>query len=221
MEIFKEIFRMLFKRRANLYALGIGSVWLLIIALLWLKGIKITLVKDVAMTFGILTTNILFSWQVIDNINRLDDIIYDKNKNLKEKDNINNSIVTVTDATLLETLKEKHSNYEKLLKSRDIVFDAHLSFTLGVVVSIFFILIGSIEYSVRETVETVWGFGLAQAGGFGCFAVGYGELVYSSSTIQKGIRTDWEEANNRRIQLEKKMPHWENRATSHISNAGL
>ena len=194
-----EIFRMLFKRRANLFALGIGSVWLLIIALLWLKNIKMELVKEVTLTFGILTTNILFSWQVIDNINRLDDIIYDKNKNLKEKDNLNNSIATVSDATLLETLNKN----QKLLKSRDIVFGAHLSFTLGVVVSIFFILIGSIEYSVRETVETVWGFGLAQAGGFGCFAVGYGELVNSSSTIQKGIRKDWEEANNRRIQLKK------------------
>jgi len=61
MEIFKEIFRMLFKRRANLFALGIGSVWLLIIALLWLKNIKMELVKEVTLTFSILTTNILFS----------------------------------------------------------------------------------------------------------------------------------------------------------------
>ena len=196
-----EIFRMLFKRRANLFALGIGSVWLLIIALLWLKNIKMELVKEVTLTFGILTTNILFSWQVIDNINRLDDIIYDKNKNLKEKDNLNNSIATVSDATLLETLNKNHSNYEKLLKSRDIVFGAHLSFTLGVAVSIFFILIGAIEHSVWKT---VWGFGFAQAGGFGCFSVGYGKLIYSSYTIQEGIRKDWEEANNRKIQLEKK-----------------
>lgn len=157
---------------------------------------------EVEITIIMLTTNILFSWQVTQSVNRLDDII----KKFWPKGNGKSAAKVVNE----ESLK----SYAYLLHNRDIVYKAHVCFTLGVVIPIIVLVFlvspstlvthvsqGGIGNIADKTINI--GYSVLRAASFSFFVVGYIYLIRSSLFIHEGILDDWGGAEKRRKELEK------------------
>lgn len=132
--------------------------------------------EQVAITVGILTLNGLFSWQLIGNLNRLSNMAYDLKK-IIEKIGIDKS----------EEDKKNLERFERYLSEWDLVYGAHASFTLGVlvpVIALIFLIV--IHYGVSGVKYTY-----PRGIGFAYFFIGYFYLVRSSVRMYLGKRDYW------------------------------